>query len=129
MSPHRASFLFGGLLVLTGLGFYSYAYTQDGEASPTALIPAVLGGLILALAWVAGRNPALNKHLMHGVAVVALLGLLGSLRVIPRISPFILSGGTEGALAVPAQVLTILWCALLLLVLVRSFIAARRARA
>ncbi len=73
---------FGILLDILGIG----GYVMTGAHAPTALIPAVLGTLILILGILASRNPGLRKHAMHGVAILAVLGLLGgAMRAIPNI--------------------------------------------
>ena len=61
---------------LIAIGVVGYVATD--RQSATALIPAVLGLLLLAFGWLA-RNDGSRKHAMHAVAVVALLGLLGTI--------------------------------------------------
>lgn len=116
--------LIGALLAL--LGVSSYAVT--GASSFTALIPAVLGLLFVGLGLVARGSDAARRHAMHAAAAVALLGILGSLRAVPALFTFLSGGSVERPVAVFAQGLTILLCAVLLILAVRSFIAARRAR-
>lgn len=113
----------GGLLTALGVG----AYAASGAASITGLIPAFFGLPILILGWVA-RTPNRTKTAMHVVAVLALLAVLGSLRVIPMALTWAQTG--EGSpLAIISQILMLLAGGALLAVCVLSFIRARRARA
>jgi hypothetical protein len=105
---------------LIAVGVVGYVATD--RQSATALIPAVLGVLLLALGWLA-RNDAYRKHAMHGVAVVALLGLLGTARGLVRL----LSGVTTPAAI--AQGLTAVLAGALLVLCIKSFVDARRRRA
>jgi hypothetical protein len=68
--------------VLTVLGIAGYALT--GAASPTALIPSLVGVLILACG-VLARQEKLRKHAIHAALAVALLGALGSLMNVVKI--------------------------------------------
>jgi hypothetical protein len=105
---------------LIAIGLVGYFGT--GRQSATALIPAVLGLLLLALGWLA-RSEAYRKHAMHGVAALALLGLLGTIGGLIR-----LLGGTTTPAAI-AQGLTAVLTGTLLALCVKSFIDARRRRA
>jgi hypothetical protein len=63
----------GALLIVVG----GWAYTASGPgASPTALIPAVLGLLLLVAGIVALRGRYASRHAMHAAAAVALTGVL-----------------------------------------------------
>jgi len=106
--------------VLIVVGVVGYVGTD--RQSATALIPAVLGLLLLALGWLA-RNEAYRKHAMHAVAVLALLGLLGTIGGLIR-----LLGGTITPAAI-SQSLTAILTGALLGLCVKSFIDARRRRA
>lgn len=76
--------IFIGIL-LDILGIAGYVWT--GSHSPTALIPAVIGTLILILGIVALRNPSLRRQAMHGAAILAALGFLGgAVRALPNLS-------------------------------------------
>ncbi|MBV9215930.1 MAG: hypothetical protein JO053_07105 [Acidobacteria bacterium] len=111
---------FGRLLVVVGIVGYAYGL-YNGAASPTALIPAAFGILLMILGHVAAAKGSLRMHLMHAAVLVALLG-------------FVLSAGR---LAMKARELTIgaalfsqlamaILCLLFVILAVRSFIAARR---
>ena len=108
-------------LVLTALGLAGYLLA--GGVSVTALIPAFFGIVLLVLG-VLARSEALRKHAMHAAAAVALIGFVGALMSLLR-APF----ATRSALANFSQVAMALLTAVFVWMCVRSFRAARRARA
>lgn len=109
----------GFLLVVLGVA----GYVGTGATSVTALIPAFVGALFLILALVA-RNPDSRKHVMHAAVAIALLAVLGG---VPRIIAAINAGdGQRPAVLAQIAMATILFVYIVLGV--RSFIAARRAR-
>jgi hypothetical protein len=112
----------GAALIVLGLG----GYGLTGAASLTALIPAAFG-LLLVLAGFLARDDRWRMHAMHAAVVVALLGFLGSVRGV-----FGLARVFDGTAARPAAIVSQTIMALLTLVYVilavRSFIAARKAR-
>ena len=108
--------------ILTTIGLVGYFAT--GQVSVTALIPALLG-VSAAVCGLLARNERLLKHAMHGAALLALLGLLGTLRS-PLQLPALLDGTAERPAAVLAQILTLLCSLVFLVASVRSFITARR---
>lgn len=112
----------GAALVVMGV----WAYAASGEdASPTALIPAVLGLLIAVAGAVGLWRDDLRKHAMHAAAAVALLGVLGSLGQLVA-SPA--EGSEDSDIALTAGVANLVLCGLFLALAVRSFVQARRAR-
>jgi hypothetical protein len=115
--------LVGTLLIVIGVG----GWLLSDAASVTALIPAVLGLLLLGLGLLAAR-PALHAHAMHGAMVVALLGVLGTLMQVVKLPALLTGGEVERPLAVVASTLTLVLCGVLLVLGIRSFAAARRAR-
>lgn len=121
------TFLIGFLLVLVGIGGYGYAHAQ-GHASPTALIPSVIGGLILICAILAIFKESLRKHAMHAALLIAVLGILGTAMGVLKLFSLIAGGSVERPLAVVSQSLTAFLCLVFIIFGVRSFIAARRAR-
>ncbi len=111
------------LLIAVGFG----ARMLSDSPSMTILIPAALG-LLLLIAGLFALKAGLRKHAMHGAAMVALLGIAGSVGALAQL-PALLSGGeVQRPLAVGARSLTFLLCAVLLGLAIRSFVAARRAR-
>ena len=112
-------------VVLIVLGLLGYFLT--GAASITALIPAFFG-LVIALAGFVARDEHKRKHAIHAAVVVALLGFLGSARGL-----MLIGGVFDGTAARPAAVISQAIMAVLtlgyLVMAIRSFMAARRARA
>lgn len=120
MNVTTVALVTGALLVLTGIG--GYAAFQ----SPTALIPVVFGVLLAACGLVA-RREHLRRHAMHAAAAVALLGFLPSVPGLLGI-PDLLAGEAARPAAVVLRSLMAILCLGFLVVAVRSFVAARRAR-
>jgi len=120
--------LIGLLLVLVGLGGFGYSYAKDGVAHFTALIPAIIGVLILLCGALAIFKENLRKHMMHGALLVALLGFLGTVMGVVKLITLIAGGSIERPLAVVSQSLTAVLCLAFILIGVWSFIAARRSR-
>jgi len=91
------------------------------SSSGTALLPAYTGIAIAVLAGLALAFDGARRHLMHVAAVVALLGALAPAAAlvirVAQMSPLAL-GVNLGMLALSATLLALM---------VRSFIAARRA--
>ena len=117
------TFFVAVLLIAIGLG----GYVGSGSHALTALIPAVLGALLAICAAVA-RNPKARKHAMHVAVLVALLGLIGSARGVLQLPALIAGQSMARPLAVVAKSATAVLCLAYLVVAIRSFIQARRAR-
>lgn len=116
----------GSLLTALGVGAYLIlAVSTGGSASFTALIPAFFGIPILVLGSVA-RNDSLRVHAMHAVSVLALLGFL-----LPagRLAMLLARGGELSLIGTGSLVLMAILCGALLLLCVKSFVYARKARA
>lgn len=113
----------GILLTVIGVG----GYVLSGMASWTALIPSILGVPML-ICGVLARKESLLKHAMHGAAVIALLGLLGTASGAVKYVRML--GGSEVARpeAVKVQALVAVICAVFIVLCVNSFIQARKAR-
>lgn len=107
--------------VLVAIGLIGYFAT--GLASLTALIPAMLGAVMLVLA-LAARSPAARKLAMHIAVAFALVSMLGTL---PRLFPAVMAREFERP-AVVAQAAMVLVLAFYVLLGVKSLIDARRAR-
>lgn len=111
----------GALLIVVGVA----GYLLTDRVSMTALIPAAIGAVLLLLAML-GQRPGARKHAMHGVMLLALIGIAGSARGLLQL-PTLLSGGDVARpAAVYSQSITAVLLLLLLVLGVRSFIAARR---
>jgi len=111
---------FGVALMALGLG----GYFATGRAS---LIPLAFGILLLACG-VLARREAWRKHAMHGAAVLALLGFLGPLRVLPQMVALLGGAAVAHHAAVVDQLAMMLLCGVLLALCIRSFVVARRGR-
>ena len=114
---------YGALLIALGAGFYF----GTGQESVTALIPAFFG-LLVVVCGILARREHLLKHAMHGAAALGLLAFLGGLPGLLR--AFALLGGGEVARrnAVLEQATMALLSLVFVVLCVKSFIDARRAR-
>jgi len=114
LSMPTTTLIFAALLVALGLGAFAISGT------PTALMPAWVG---LGLGLCAGLALAFDgarKHLMHGAAVLALLGALAPAAAL------VIRAARMSPLALTVNVGMLALCVVLLVLMVRSFIAARR---
>ncbi len=125
MAP--VSIVFGLLLIVLGLvGYFQpaqFGAVGPEGTSPTALIPAGIGAILLLCGAIAQLNPAARKHAMHAAAAFALIGAIGGFMPLMRSKM-----DFEKASAV-SGVLMIVLCALYVAICVRSFLRARAARA
>ena len=114
------SIWFGRLLVAVGIIGYGYGMFA-GNASLTALIPAVFGVVLMLLGHLAVAKEGLLKHLMHAAILIALIGfILPAVRLATRV------GELTPSAAVVSQLAMALLCLLFVILAVRSFISARR---
>ncbi len=115
----------GVLLIVLGLG----GYFGTGQDHPTALIPAYFGAALLVLGLLGFKN-GLRKHVMHLAAMVGTIGLIGALVMVALA---LIHVARDGAFARPVafacQVIMAGLCGVFVYLCVRSFVAARRARA
>ena len=111
---------FGRVLIIIGIIGYVYGF-MDGYASPTALIPAFFGIVMMILGHIARAKEGLRKHLMHAAVLVALIGFLASAgRLLSKITEISLSA------AYISQITMAIVCFLFVVLSVRSFINARK---
>lgn len=111
----------GRLLLLVGVAGYAYGW-YTGHASWTAMIPGIVGVVLMALGYAGRGSVDMRKHLMHGALVVALIGFLASAgRLIMKASEFTVSPASL------SQIAMALICLIFIILGVRSFIAARSA--
>ena len=110
----------GVALIILGL----VGYFLTGAASLTALIPAAFG-IVILLAGLIGRDERRRKYAIHVAIVVALFGLLGSLRGLLQIGDVFAGTAARPAAVVSQAVMAVLTLGYVILA-VRSFIAARR---
>lgn len=115
--------------LLTAIGLYGYTNATpnaEGKVSPTALIPAAIGVLLVVCGALAFKD-GLRKHVMHAAAMLGVLGFLGGFAPLIRqvatgrelnlTSPSAISGLSMAAI-----------CAIFVGLCVKSFIDARKAR-
>lgn len=112
----------GVALIVLGLA----GYGLTGAASLTALIPAAFG-VLFVLAGLLARDDRKRMHAMHAAVVIALLGFLGSLRGLLGIGK-VLDGTAVRPAAIVAQTIMALLTLGYIVIAVRSFIQARKAR-
>jgi uncharacterized membrane protein len=111
-------------LILTVLGVAGYFLTD--RVSPTALIPAFFGIVLLILGFVA-RADNLRKHAMHAAAIVGMVGLIGFLGALFSLLRAPME--TRSRMANFSQIAMAVLTAVFVLLCVRSFRDARRSRA
>jgi hypothetical protein len=114
---------YGLILIALGVG----GYFMSGGVSMTALIPAFFG-LPLAILGLVARKPGARKHAMHVAAVLALLGFGGSFPGLLKLFTLLSGGEVARPAAVYAQSVMAVLSAIFLVLCIRSFIAARKAR-
>lgn len=119
----RITVIFSFIYIALGVG----GYFLTGAVHKTALIPAVIGVVLLVLGLLGGKEN-LRMHVMHAALLVGLLALLGTARGLLKL-PAAFDGTADRPAAVFAQAATALLSIVYLSLGVRSFIAARRARA
>jgi hypothetical protein len=119
----RITVVFSLLYIAIGLaGFF-----LTGAVHKTALIPAAIGAVLLVLGLL-GRNEKLRMHVMHAALLVGLLAFLATASSLLKL-PSAIDGTAARPGAVYAQAATAVLSLVYLAYGVRSFIAARRARA
>ena len=111
----KQTLVFAALLIALGLG----AFFVSG--SRTALMPAFPGVLLAIFAGLALAFDGARRHFMHAAAVVALLGALAPAAAL------IIRAAQMSPLALSVNLGMLALCGVLLVLMVRSFIAARRA--
>ncbi len=112
--------IIGTLLAILGVG----AYIASPTRSLTAFIPTLVGAII-NLCGILARKDHLRKHAMHAAVMVALIGFLGGAGMFT----VALMQGVELSLRQYVQLAMGALCLVFVALGVRSFIAARRARA
>jgi hypothetical protein len=121
----RITTVFGVLLALVSVGFWF----AMGRATSAALHPAGLGVVLIVCGLLANTENAKQRMLwMHIAVTVGLVGfLLTSINAVLQI----VRGTTAVASGLPfdERVVSALICLIFVILCVRSFIAARKARA
>lgn len=123
MNMPLIAIVFGILLDITGTAGYVFT----GQTHKTALIPSVVGTIILVCGIIA-LNPKFLKHAMHVAAMFGVLGLLGGAgRFVPSLIKHF-QGEDVSQVALASTGSMALLCAIFTALCVKSFIDVRRAR-
>jgi hypothetical protein len=109
----------GIALIVLGVG----GYIATGAVAGTALIPAYFGAA-MAILGIVGRNAARLKMAMHVAVFVALLGFAGAIPGAVRL----ITGTAVRPVAATAQAIMAGLMLVFIVLAVKSFIDARRAR-
>lgn len=112
-------------LLLVALGVISYVGT--GMISVTALIPAFFGLPLIVCGFIA-RDEAKLKHAMHGAAVLGLLGFFGSINGLAQLPALLRGDELARPDAVKAQAIMCVLSVIFVLLCIKSFVDARKAR-
>lgn len=113
----------GVLLIAVG----AIAYIATAFASWTALIPAILGAVILVAGLIGRKNQKLGIHLALALAL-AVLGILGTSMNVLQLGALI-AGTAERPTAVFTSTITFALLLLYVVLGVHSFVSARRWKA
>jgi hypothetical protein len=114
--------LFAVTYILLGLG----GFILTGSIHKTALIPCAFGVLFILFGLLAFKEK-LRKHAMHAAVLIALLAFLGTARSLTHL-PELFNGTAEKPASIITQSLNAGLSLLYIILAVRSFIQARRAR-
>jgi len=114
--------LFALAYILLGLG----GFVLTGSTHKTALIPCAFGVLFVLFGLLAFKEK-LRKHAMHAAVLVALLAFAGTAKALAHL-PELFRGTAEKPAAVITQAVNAFLSLGFILLAVRSFIQARRAR-
>jgi hypothetical protein len=122
----RLTILFGIVLILLG----GFGFAATGSHYPTALIPTYVG-IVLAILGFFAYTPDVKRRMlfMHIAVTVGLLGFLGTVNGVIQFIQ--MTGGRQFPHPAAVEEKAAMSVLLLIFVLlcVRSFVAARRARA
>jgi biopolymer transport protein ExbB/TolQ len=115
----------GFAVILIALGILGFIAT--GSTHYTALIPAVLG-LLLGIFGFLALDPSRRKLFMHINVTLGLLGFLGTVAGLIQWFGMLSGKAVARPEAVESKASMALLCLFYVLLCVRSFIAARKAR-
>jgi hypothetical protein len=114
-------------VLLIAIGLFGYFGSASENPSPTALIPAGFGLVLVVLGIVAHRAAA-RMHAMHAAAAVGLIGfVLAAWRGVPKLGH---AASDDLTIARPARLILLmsLVCLVYVILCIGSFVAARRRR-
>jgi hypothetical protein len=116
------------LIALGAVGYLAPELLGEGPSGqPTALIPAAFGAGLVICGLVTLARPGARKHAMHFAALLGVLGLVGALmRPVMKLAKG--EAIDYGSAAFRSQAAMAALCLLFVILCVRSFINARRAR-
>jgi hypothetical protein len=100
----------------------------SATSSVTAWIPAFFGLPIAGMGAVAAASERNRKNAMHIAAVLALLGVLGGVSVLPNLVAALGGAASGSMVALASRTALLVLSTVLLVVCIRSFVQARRAR-
>jgi len=120
----NTTIVFGVVLIVLGVG----SYFGTNMVSPTALIPAAFG-LLLIVFGVLAKDEKRRKMAMHIAVTVGLLGFLGTITGLPKLFTMLAGGEVARPTAVVAQSIMAILMLVYVGMCVKSFIDARRRRA
>jgi hypothetical protein len=124
MNMQRLTIIFGIALILLGAG----GYISSGRASVTALIPAFFG-LPLLLCGFLSIKESRRMMVMHIAILIGLFGAIGSgVMGFPGVIRLLTGGEVARPPAVIAQTVMAIICILYVLLCIKSFKDARKAR-
>lgn len=118
----------GAILMAVGVVGYEMQFSDPSIAHPsrTALIPAILGGLLLVLGLLSFKDH-LRKHTMHAAALLGLVGFFGTFLALPTLLHDLMNN-EHPSLAVQFKSLTAAICLVFVGLCVNSFVQARLLR-
>jgi hypothetical protein len=122
----KLTIVFGLVLILLGL----LGFVATGHHAPTALIPAIVGLILAALGAMANTEDSKKRMLyMHIAVTIGLLGFLGTAKSIVDYIQMVRGVQFPHPVAVEEKAAMAGLLLVFVLMCVRSFISARRARA
>jgi hypothetical protein len=114
------SIIFGIILIFIAIVGAAFGFFSD-HFSPTALIPAVFGLVLIVLGRLAQSKENLRKHLMHAAVIVGLAGFVfPAIRLLSKLSELTLGAPVIAQIAMSAV------CLIFVILCVKSFVIARR---
>lgn len=117
--------IIGSLLGLVGI----VGFVVTDMRHLTALIPFAIGDVLAGCGVLSLARPHWRKHAMHVAVSIALVGFVGTVSSGVKISGWVNGNTPERPEAVMAQGATAFLCLIFIIVAVRSFVVARKARA
>jgi uncharacterized membrane protein HdeD (DUF308 family) len=114
--------LFALAYILLGLG----GFVLTGSTHKTALIPCAFGILFVLFGLFAFKDK-FRKHAMHAAVLIALLAFVGTAKALAHL-PELFNSTAEKPASIITQSLNAGFSILYIILAVRSFIQARRAR-